>query len=136
FKIYVPDPVSGQVGFMGILGELGTASPPRGGRGGATPAGAPPASATAATGDRGGAAPAGAAPRGRGQPAGCRDQMNSRALSYITSIDLRRVWIADVEKGLVFGLTMFRQPYAERTRTIINPDGTTRTTQDNGNPFD
>ena len=36
--------------------------------------------------------------------------MNSRGLSYITSIDLRRVWIADEEKGLVFGLTMFRQP--------------------------
>ena len=60
--------------------------------------------------------------------------MSSRALSYIESINLRRVWIADVEKGLVFGLTVFHHPYAH---VIINPDGTKGAQQDgNGNPFD
>ena len=62
--------------------------------------------------------------------------MNSRALSYITSIDLRRVWIADEEKGLVFGLTQFRHPYTERERVVFNADGTRRTVTDNNSPFD
>lgn len=67
---------------------------------------------------------------------GCRDQINTRALSYITSIDLRRVWIADPEKGLVFGLTMFRQPMQEKFVDIVNKDGTTRRQPMNFNPFD
>lgn len=225
FKIYVPDPVAGQVGFMGIMRELTSAAPPRGN----APAGAgtsvdrpiqlvlrlkvenkqiteaehiiarlsendmanfqapnpallatvPPAerlprelmllignsyynSIVQSDGDaapfagdcarrengrgtaggspagtaRGGAAPAAPGQRGAGPRMGCREQMNSRVFSYIKSIDLRRVWIADEEKGLVFGLTMFRHPYEERTRTIINPDGTRRTTEDKNNPFD
>jgi hypothetical protein len=45
---------------------------------------------------------------------GCAEQLTSRAMSYIASIDLRRVWIADEEKGLVFGLTMFRHPMTEK----------------------
>jgi hypothetical protein len=32
-------------------------------------------------------------------------------MSYITSIDLRRLWIADEEKGLVFGLTTTQRPW-------------------------
>jgi hypothetical protein len=67
---------------------------------------------------------------------GCAEQLDSRAMSYITSIDLRRVQIADVEKGLVFGLTMFRQPMKERSLEILNPDGTTTTRPMNFNPFD
>jgi hypothetical protein len=83
----------------------------------------------------------GAAPRGGGPPGGfrlqgCREQMNSRGLSYITSIDLRRVWIADEERGLVFGLTMFRQPMEEKFVTILNRDGTTSQRPMNFDPFD
>ena len=89
---------------------------------------------------RGGAVPgaaAGAPGGGRGgAPQGCREQMNTRGLSYITSIDLRRVWIADEEKGLVFGLTMFRQPMEEKFVTILAPDGTTSQRPMNFNPFD
>ncbi len=66
----------------------------------------------------------------------CRDQINSRALSYITSIDLRRVWIADEEKGLVFALSMFRQPMERKSVTILNPDGTTAERPMNFDPFD
>jgi hypothetical protein len=46
---------------------------------------------------------------------GCAEQLTSRAMSYITSIDLRRVWIADEETG----------PMTEKFVTILNPDGTT-----------
>jgi hypothetical protein len=66
----------------------------------------------------------------------CAAQLNSRSMSYINSIDLRRVWIADEEKGLVFGLTMFRHPMQEKFVTILNPDGTTRRQEWNFNPFD
>ena len=67
---------------------------------------------------------------------GCAEQLTSRAMSYITSIDLRRVWIADEEKGLVFGLTMFRHPMTEKSVTILNPGGTTAERPMNFNPFD
>jgi hypothetical protein len=67
---------------------------------------------------------------------GCAEQLDSRAMSYITSIDLRRVKIADEQKGLVFGLTMFRHPMTEKSVTIINKDGTTREQPMNFNPFD
>ena len=67
---------------------------------------------------------------------GCREQMFTRGLSYITSIDLRRVWIADEEKGLVFGLTMFRQPMEPKSVTILNRDGTTSERPMPFNPFD
>ena len=67
---------------------------------------------------------------------GCAEQLTSRAMSYITSIDLRRVWIADEEKGLVFGLTMFRHPMTEKFVTLLNHDGTTSQRPMNFNPFD
>jgi len=38
-------------------------------------------------------------------------------MSYITSIDLRRVTIADEERGLVFGLSMFRHPMEQKRST-------------------
>ena len=57
-------------------------------------------------------------------------------MSYITSIDLRRVRIADEQTGLVFGLTMFRHPMTEKSVTIINKDGTTREQPIPFNPFD
>jgi hypothetical protein len=49
---------------------------------------------------------------------GCRDQINSGALSYITAIDSRRVEIADPETGLVFALAMFRRPMRQH-RIVI-----------------
>jgi len=66
----------------------------------------------------------------------CAGQLTARAMSYITSIDLRRVWIADEEHGLVFGLTMFRQPMEQKTITVIKKDGTTAERPMNFNAFD
>jgi hypothetical protein len=67
----------------------------------------------------------------------CAAQIDSRVFYYINSIDLRRVWIADEEKGLVFGLSMFRHPMEEKVFTVINADGT-RADRDMSkqNPFD
>lgn len=39
---------------------------------------------------------------------GCARQLDTQVMAYITSIDNRRVWIADEETGLVFGLSHFR----------------------------
>jgi len=75
-------------------------------------------------------------PPGGFQIQGCAEQLDSRAMSYITSIDLRRVKIVDEQKGLVFGLTMFRHPMTEKSVTIINKDGTTSERPWNFNPFD
>ena len=44
-------------------------------------------------------------------------------MSYIEKIELRRVFIADEEKGLVFGLSMFRHPMNEKILTLVYPDG-------------
>src|SRR4030095_8009154 len=41
-------------------------------------------------------------------PTGCAEQLTARAMTYIGSIDLRRIWIADEEKGRVFAYTTFR----------------------------
>jgi hypothetical protein len=54
----------------------------------------------------------------------CAGQLDTRFMSYIESINLRRVWIADEEKGLVFGLSMFHHPMNEKVLTLVYPDGT------------
>lgn len=54
---------------------------------------------------------------------GCADALDTRALSYITGIDLRRVNIADEEKGLAFGLSMFRHRGNVRVIKIMNVPG-------------
>ena len=100
-------------------------------RGGAAPGAASQgnaAGAAAAAGGRGGG-------RG-GPPQTCAQQIDTRTFYYINSIDLRRVWIADEERGLVFGLSMFRHPLDERVWTIINPDGTRGQRELKNNPFD
>jgi hypothetical protein len=66
---------------------------------------------------------------------GCHDQLNTRVLSYITAIEPRRVEIADVETGLVFGLSQFRQPMKEKTLKIVGVPGI-ETTPMNFNAFD
>lgn len=38
---------------------------------------------------------------------GCARQIDTQVMAYITTIDNRRVWIADEENGLVFGLSHF-----------------------------
>ena len=52
------------------------------------------------------------------------------------SIDLRRIWIADEERGLVFAYSMFRHPMEQKSITILNKDGTTTERPMNFNPFD
>jgi hypothetical protein len=69
-------------------------------------------------------------------PSDCAGQLTSRAMSYINSIDLRRIWIADEEHGLVFGVTMFRHPMEQKTITILKKDGSTSERPMNFNPFD
>jgi hypothetical protein len=78
-----------------------------------------------------------APPAGFGDlPNDCAGQLTSRAMSYINSIDLRRVWIADEEHGLVFGLTMFRHPMEQKSITVLKKDGTTTERPMNFAPFD
>lgn len=105
-----------------------------GGRAGAAPGAAPQGNAAGAA--AGGAAP-GARGGGRGgPPQTCAQQIDTRTFYYINSIDLRRVWIADEERGLVFGLSMFRHPMDEKVFTIIDADGTRGQRELKNNPFD
>lgn len=54
---------------------------------------------------------------------GCAAQLNTRVMSYIKRIEPRRVWIADVETGLVFGLSQFRHPMEEKSLKIVGVPG-------------
>ncbi len=66
---------------------------------------------------------------------GCAAQLNTRVMSYIKRIEPRRVEIADVETGLVFGLSQFRHPMEEKTLKIVGvPDVTS--IEMNFKPFD
>jgi hypothetical protein len=71
-------------------------------------------------------------------PTGCAEQLTARAMTYIGSIDLRRIWIADEEKGLVFAYTMFRHPLNEPNKNypVLNKDGTISDRTMNFAPFD
>ena len=71
-----------------------------------------------------------------GTPTDCAGQLTARAMTYIGSIDLRRIWIADEERGLVFALSMFRHPLEQKSITILNKDGSTAERPVNFNPFD
>ena len=73
----------------------------------------------------GGAMPGGGAPR----PAGllgmqdCTSQINSGAFQYITTIDNRRVEIADTVTGLAIGFSHFRHPMTQKKFKITgNPN--------------
>lgn len=66
----------------------------------------------------------------------CAAQLDTRFMSYIDSIDLRRVWIADEEHGLVFGLSMFRHPMNDRMLRLVTPDGPPQRDMTTTNPFD
>lgn len=54
---------------------------------------------------------------------GCAKQLDTHIMSYITRIEPRRVNIADVQKGLVFGLSQFRQPMKQKTLKIVGVPG-------------
>ena len=71
-----------------------------------------------------------------GTPTDCAGQLTARAMTYIGSVDLRRIWIADEEKGLVFAYSMFRHPMEQKTITILNTDGSTSERPMNFSPFD
>ena len=79
----------------------------------------------------------GKGPGFNGQPRpSCVDNMNSHALSYITGIDLRRVWIADPVTGLVFALSEFRHEFKTKDIQVVDKDGNVSTRQMNYEPFD
>ena len=65
----------------------------------------------------------------------CHDQINTGIFNYIKRIEPRRVEIADVETGLVFGLSQFRHPMEEKTLKLVGVPGI-ETTPMNFNPFD
>jgi len=71
-------------------------------------------------------------------PTGCAEQLTARAMTYIGSIDLRRIWIADEENGLVFAYTMFRHPLdaPNRNYPVLLPDGTISDRMMGFEPFD
>jgi hypothetical protein len=53
----------------------------------------------------------------------CAAQLDTQVMSYIDSIDERRVEIADPETGLVFGLSHFRHSMARKTLNIRGVPG-------------
>jgi hypothetical protein len=54
---------------------------------------------------------------------GCAAQAKTHTFDYITRIEPRRVWIADPETGLVFGLSQFRQPMEKNFVKIVGVPG-------------
>ena len=65
----------------------------------------------------------------------CTAQINSGAFQYITTIDDRRVEIADEKTGLAMGFSHFHHAFTQRTFRIYNDPGRTETTMTN-QPFD
>jgi hypothetical protein len=53
----------------------------------------------------------------------CAVQLDTQVMSYIDSIDDRRVEIADPETGLVFGLSHFRHSMTRKTLEIVGVPG-------------
>jgi hypothetical protein len=59
---------------------------------------------------------------------GCAAQLDTNIFEYITSIDNRRVWIADEVSGMAFGLSHFRHAFEKNEfRTFGIPGQETRT---------
>ena len=73
----------------------------------------------------GGTIPGGAAPRGASLLGmqDCTTQIDSGAFQYITTIENRRVEIADTVTGLAVGFSHFRHPMTQKKFTILgNPN--------------
>jgi hypothetical protein len=66
---------------------------------------------------------------------GCAAQLDTHVMSYIKRIEPRRVEIADVETGLVFGLSQFRHPMVEKSVKVVGVPGVDELPM-NFNPFD
>jgi len=66
---------------------------------------------------------------------GCAPQLRTHTFDYIKRIEPRRVWIADPETGLVFGLSQFRHPMEEKTLKIVGVPGVDEVPM-NFKPFD
>jgi hypothetical protein len=99
--------------------SLAVALPPGAGPGAPGPGGAAPA----------GARPGGPGPGGPGRPAGllglqdCTTQIDSGTFQYITTIENRRVLIADETTGLAIGLSHFHHPMTQKVFQITgNPN--------------
>ncbi len=84
-----------------------------------------PAAGAAPGAASGGAAPAPAAPRPATGPRllglqDCTQQISSGAFQYITTIEDRRVDIADTVTGLAMGFSHFKHAFTQRTFRIFN----------------
>ncbi len=66
---------------------------------------------------------------------GCARQLDTHLFDYIKRIEPRRVWIADPETGLAFGLSQFRQPMKDKFVKIVGVPGVERVPL-NIKPFD
>lgn len=66
----------------------------------------------------------------------CNLQLDSRSMSYVDSIDLRRVWIADEATGLVFGVSQFRHSMTDKTLDIYDDEGNLTELTVDYEPFD
>jgi len=53
----------------------------------------------------------------------CGPQLKTHRFDYIKRIEPRRVWIADVQTGMVFGLSQFRHPMKEGAVQIVGVPG-------------
>jgi hypothetical protein len=67
---------------------------------------------------------------------GCEAQLRTHTFDYIKRIEPRRVWIADPETGLVFGLSQFRHPMEEHVLKIVGVPNVPTTDLGNLKPFD
>jgi hypothetical protein len=66
---------------------------------------------------------------------GCAKQLDTQLFEYITTIDNRRVWIADEENGLAFGLSHFRHKMDKKEFRTIGVPGYEVRKMENA-PFD
>jgi hypothetical protein len=66
---------------------------------------------------------------------GCAAQLDTQLFTYITRIDNRRVWIADEQTGIAFGLSHFRHAQVTKKEKIIGVPGVEERTINN-DPFD
>jgi len=66
---------------------------------------------------------------------GCTQQISSGMFTYIKRIEPVRVWIADPETGLAFGLSQFRHPQDVKEETITGVPGIDKMPM-NFDPFD
>lgn len=67
---------------------------------------------------------------------GCAPQLRTHTFDYIKRIEPRRVWIADSETGLVFGLSQFRHPMEEKTLKIVGVPSVDHVDMSAFKPFD